>query len=948
MKKTTLLVLLMAWVFAANAATFDVQMPPQNAVNCASDDEACTIPDGISATVWYGAGIQWLPLYNQVGTVGCDADTFGSVLVSTANTCVYSEPALTAGIVMQAEDASLVGATVENLNSGAEGEYIDFQNPSGDELTWTINTTKAGYAPLDIRYALGGDSSRQMTLKVNGEVVSDTVVFAPTQTWDIWANYPINVDLGVGVNTVTLETTGETGPSIDSLTVVGSANASVLDVEIERVAIGAEEVVALHEAEDGTSDTIIDLREQTVTISNITDQPLLISSLAVAGDGFSLADATQSDGATLQPGESIDVGLAFNQSQRSVFTGQLVIMTDNTVPSVHQVPLRGLWNPGVSGGSEPTIADITNLFGWANKADGTIFSRDDINDDGVPTLIEGEPTIEIDGAPQQAYYFEAADPSQPVTIQQIGAFHINGSRSVLQAWGYDYNPELGQLNEAAAYANETDLLYIAHDAKQGNTVLQYQLEYEPELELTRPLVASIDAIGPFAFTLDARHTDPARNDGYQAVRILEVFDQKAGLRLENSYLLTMDYAGPGANYDYNDNVYIVTNIKPFDGEVSNLVPPNVTLSQPVATQPGFVSGSIEAVASDEDGTIEKVEFYFESNLLATVTTAPYVYEWEDTGNGVYPIYARAYDNDGSITDSNVVEVVIDDTQANTAPSISLAQPVASPGNVSGSITATAADIDGSITKVEFFYNGDNLLETLTAAPYTLQWAGVPDGTYLITAKATDDLGAESLSNVVEVTVDNAIGGDNQAPIITLNDPVATAGNVSGSMEAIASDSDGSISKVEFYYNGDNLLETLTSAPYVLNWDSVPNGSYTVTAKAFDDDGAETLSNAVLVVVDDTVGAGNEAPEVTISVANASAGNVSGRIEAAVSDSDGSISKVEFYLNGDQRVKIGFMAPFFWEWSDLPDGIATITAKAVDNDGAETSSNTIAIEVNNAL
>jgi hypothetical protein len=62
-----------------------------------------------------------------------------------------------------------------------------------------------------------------------------------------------------------------------------------------------------------------------------------------------------------------------------------------------------------------------------------------------------------------------------------------------------------------------------------------------------------------------------------------------------------------------------------------------------------------------------------------------------------------------------------------------------------------------------------------------------------------------------------------------------------SLAANASDSDGTVSKVEFY-NGATLLGTDTTSPYTYTWNSVGAGSYTLTAKAYDDGGLVTTSS----------------------------------------------------------------------------------------------------------
>jgi hypothetical protein len=94
---------------------------------------------------------------------------------------------------------------------------------------------------------------------------------------------------------------------------------------------------------------------------------------------------------------------------------------------------------------------------------------------------------------------------------------------------------------------------------------------------------------------------------------------------------------------------------------------------------------------------------------------------------------------------------------NTPPSVSIGSPVSgarytAPANIP--LSATATDSDGSITKVEFFA-GTTSIATVTAAPYSATWSGVPAGTYTITAVATDNASAAATSSGVTITVDPA-------------------------------------------------------------------------------------------------------------------------------------------------------------------------------------------------
>jgi RHS repeat-associated protein len=92
---------------------------------------------------------------------------------------------------------------------------------------------------------------------------------------------------------------------------------------------------------------------------------------------------------------------------------------------------------------------------------------------------------------------------------------------------------------------------------------------------------------------------------------------------------------------------------------------------------------------------------------------------------------------------------------NVPPTVSMISPAngasySAPASIT--LTATASDSDGTITQVEFFHGGTNLIATLTTAPYTYDWANVGTGSYALTAKATDNSGSATTSAPVNVTV----------------------------------------------------------------------------------------------------------------------------------------------------------------------------------------------------
>ena len=89
-------------------------------------------------------------------------------------------------------------------------------------------------------------------------------------------------------------------------------------------------------------------------------------------------------------------------------------------------------------------------------------------------------------------------------------------------------------------------------------------------------------------------------------------------------------------------------------------PPEVTLTSPTfgSTFQAPLSLTLEATASDADGTISRVEFYQGDRLLGEDTEAPYAYAWEDVPAGGASLQARAYDQEGLYTSSSEVSISV--------------------------------------------------------------------------------------------------------------------------------------------------------------------------------------------------------------------------------------------------------------------------------------------------
>ncbi|MFM7767744.1 MAG: Ig-like domain-containing protein, partial [Bacteroidota bacterium] len=92
-------------------------------------------------------------------------------------------------------------------------------------------------------------------------------------------------------------------------------------------------------------------------------------------------------------------------------------------------------------------------------------------------------------------------------------------------------------------------------------------------------------------------------------------------------------------------------------------------------------------------------------------------------------------------------------QPNTLPTVSLTSPTNGASFFVGNsvtISANAADADGSVSQVEFLVDGA-VVNTDNTAPYTYNWTATA-GNHVITARATDNAGGQTTSTAVNISV----------------------------------------------------------------------------------------------------------------------------------------------------------------------------------------------------
>jgi regulation of enolase protein 1 (concanavalin A-like superfamily) len=186
---------------------------------------------------------------------------------------------------------------------------------------------------------------------------------------------------------------------------------------------------------------------------------------------------------------------------------------------------------------------------------------------------------------------------------------------------------------------------------------------------------------------------------------------------------------------------------------SNNNPPTVSISSPAsgASYTAPASIAINATAGDADGSVTRVDFYAGSQQVGSDTTSPFSTTWSNVAAGTYSLTAVATDNGGLTTTSSPISVTV---RTNQAPTVSISSPTSgasytAPASIT--ISATAGDTDGTVSRVDF-YAGSQLVGSDTTSPFSISWNNVAAATYSLTAVATDNGGATTTSGPISVTV----------------------------------------------------------------------------------------------------------------------------------------------------------------------------------------------------
>jgi hypothetical protein len=315
------------------------------------------------------------------------------------------------------------------------------------------------------------------------------------------------------------------------------------------------------------------------------------------------------------------------------------------------------------------------------------------------------------------------------------------------------------------------------------------------------------------------------------------------------------------------------------------------------------------------------------------TPGEFTFTPTDLADGTYTLTATATDAAGNLSEAGEIAFTLD-TTAPDAPGVSLATDsgISDEDALTNDAALTITAEPGSTVRV---FDGDTLLGDATeGAPgeFTFTPTGLEDGTYTLTATATDAAGNVSEAGEIAFTLDTTAP---DAPVVSL----ATDSGISDE-DALTNDAaltitaePGSTVRV---FDGDTLLGDATEgAPgeFTFTPTGLEDGTYTLTATATDAAGNVSEAGEIAFTLDTTA---PDAPVVSLATDSGESNEDALTNDAALTITAEAGSTVRVFdgdtLLGFATETEGTPGEFTFTPTDLADGTYTLTATATDAAG----------------
>ncbi|WP_347160004.1 malectin domain-containing carbohydrate-binding protein [Pontibacter chitinilyticus] len=271
-------------------------------------------------------------------------------------------------------------------------------------------------------------------------------------------------------------------------------------------------------------------------LSNTTDWQIAQLNGAAYSAGSSLP-------VSVGPGSYVDALIEYRAKDKAtrvkVQHDTLFIRSNDDFVPYKKVALHGLWQKQGEDVHEPWAQEIISAFGFRTK---TGYNHDDGAIDGNSVVPNSDEIA--------ASFFVRADPSRPISVTQMAAYHNCCSSTEKIQWYSQGSTTINTL--------------FTHNPVDGQSLLPRKSGSSTALAQ-----ANFSTSSTFAFKVGSDYTDRTRNsEGKIGIRVWKVIDSKGNV-VPNAYIIGNDYLGTQyTNYDYNDNLYYISNVKPASGSAN--------------------------------------------------------------------------------------------------------------------------------------------------------------------------------------------------------------------------------------------------------------------------------------------------------------------------------------------------------------------------------------------
>jgi len=289
----------------------------------------------------------------------------------------------------------------------------------------------------------------------------------------------------------------------------------------------------------------------TLRIQNTGGDALNLADLALTGP-FVFVNPAQDAPASIAPGGFLDIAVRFDRAgydpatDPDIFTGTLTVASDDPDQPALSVDLAGFWQSQPERGQEPTVNEIWQVFGYGNSVPVAGLNNFDIVEELTPEEILAPYWRVADGASAATLTWLASYHGKSPTSVAIHAPNVAADRITLLTQTANQNQRIEPTTTSGADTVTIDAALVP-DAWVGNDVFGLFIQGESS-------DPTLNAPGP------GTPPDPNVERGH-FIRVFQALDGD-GNAIANTFLVIEDYNSRGINYDYNDNLFLLTGVTP--------------------------------------------------------------------------------------------------------------------------------------------------------------------------------------------------------------------------------------------------------------------------------------------------------------------------------------------------------------------------------------------------